>query len=540
MPQFADGSNVQVLFADTTRGIDTRMTVPGTDYASFTLTPPDGKPLTAGVYNLVGEEPYGVTVPELRINNDYMYGEFDILDLASSATGQITRFDAVLPGVGEFRFGEDPARSVIFGARSFVFAKTFVGLPRSAQVETVHNTSSAPVTLGTPTITGANATSFSTSNSMCKTTLAAGAACTFNVNFQPRAAGPASAAVTMKVGLSTRTVPLTGSAYLGSTGITSSGNDVVDHGQTTKATSANTLMTVGEGGSGWTFNADSLDGSGSVVSVRINGPGDDVPLPVGTRNTYPGGEGNGYSIVTTVHSIGCDTSGTETVKQFTLDPVTRLPDTVNMSFTQYCFNNVPQTGTLQWQARADVTAPAAPTAVKVSSTSPRTVTWKPSTSSDAKSVVARLVQGDGARATAQSGLPLAVSGLSATVPSVPARERYTVAVFAVDAAGNVSKAATATFGTAPQTVTAPGRPTITHVATESGSVTVSFTPPASNGGSPITSYVLSTVYGWHQVSGTSSPLVLTDLPAGTNEVQVTALNAAGRSPASYAVSVQIG
>ncbi|PYY32267.1 hypothetical protein DEI89_13655 [Curtobacterium sp. MCBD17_030] len=294
-------------------------------------------------------------------------------------------------------------------------------------------------------------------------------------------------------------------------------------------------MLVTEDGYGWTFNADRLDGSGSAISVHVEGPYR-KPLAVGTRKTTSTSAAGDYEVLTTVNSSGCNTTGTETVKQFLNDPATGLPDTVDMSFTQYCFDKIPQTGTLKWQARSDVTAPAAPTAAKVSATTPRKVTWKASASKDAKSVVARLVQGTGAGATAQSGTPLTVSGTTATVPSVPSGQQYTVLLFSVDAAGNVSKPATVRFGTAPVTVMAPGRPTITAVTSGPGTVTVSFTPSANNGGLP-TSYTLSDSHT--EVTGTTSPLTLTGVPAGDGFVYITPRNAAGEGKSSYSVGVTV-
>ncbi len=531
--EFADGGNVQRRIFDTTRGVDAR----ATNGAAFTLTPPDGKALTTGVYRLVGDQGYGAKVPTLSIDGEYMYGEFDIIDLASDpANGLITRFDAVMPGVGEFRYGEDAGGSVVFGARNLMFPETYIGLPKTVQQQTVHNTGTAPVALGKPAVTGVNATSFSVSGSTCTTTLAPDATCTFAVGFVPKAAGPATAVLNMKVGTATRTVPLTGSAFLGTTSITSYGKGIVDKGRTTKTNSANTTMSVVQMPYGWMFNADRLDGSGSALNIRLTTP-EKRPFPVGTTKTTVGG---GYSIVDTVDSWACDSSGTVTVKQFTLNPVTGLPDTVNMSWVQYCDNGekYPQTGTLQWQARSDVTPPAAPTSASVSSASPRKVTWKASASKDVKSYVARLVQGTGANATPESGTPLTVSGTTAAVPTVPAG-LYTVEVFAIDGAGNPSKPAVARFGTAPVTVTAPGRPTITTVTSGPGTAEVFFTPPADDGGLPITGYVLSTLVGTHTVSGTSSPLTLTGLSSGSWEMSVTAVNAAGKGQPSLAVYADV-
>lgn len=532
--EFADGDDIELVTADTTRGVDARTT--GSKRGSFRLTPPQGKPLTTGAYWLDPDRQHSDALPALEIDGTDIYGDFTVLDLESDPTnGRITRFDAVVPGIGEFRFGSDPAGSVILGARNVVFEKRFIGLPKKSQVETVHNTATAPVSLGTPVVTGVDAKSFSVSNSTCGATLAADATCTFSINFRPRVAGPATASVSLPVGAATQTVALTGSAFLGKTMITSSGKDMVNKGKTTKATSGSTQMSISYAALDWWFQADDLDGGGNIVSVRLGGPYGKA-FPLGTTKTSPSGK---YSIVTTVDSYGCDTTGTMTVKQFALDPVTGLPATVDMAFTQYCADKIAQHGTLQWQARSDVTAPAAPTGVRVASATPTKVKWTSSVSKDAASVVARLVQGDGAGATAQSGVPLVVSGASAAVPKLPTGQRWTIVVFAVDGTGNVSKAASTSFGTTPVTVTAPGRPTITGSTPGPGSVTVSFDAPAGDGGLPITSYILS-ASGQRTVTGTSSPLTLTGLPAGSTQVTVMAVNAAGKSLPAYARVVTVG
>ncbi|CAN5354815.1 hypothetical protein BH11PSE11_BH11PSE11_22420 [soil metagenome] len=82
----------------------------------------------------------------------------------------------------------------------------------------------------------------------------------------------------------------------------------------------------------------------------------------------------------------------------------------------------------------------------------------------------------------------------------------------------------------------PGAPTITSGHPErNGSGTILFSPPASDGGSPITSYTLTSNPGNLTASGPASPLTVTGLTIGTSySFTVTATNANGTSVASAA------
>jgi hypothetical protein len=64
---------------------------------------------------------------------------------------------------------------------------------------------------------------------------------------------------------------------------------------------------------------------------------------------------------------------------------------------------------------------------------------------------------------------------------------------------------------------------------------VTFTPPASNGGSPITSYTVTSNTGGFTATGSASPIVV---PMGADKTAhtftVTATNLAGTGPASAA------
>ena len=83
-------------------------------------------------------------------------------------------------------------------------------------------------------------------------------------------------------------------------------------------------------------------------------------------------------------------------------------------------------------------------------------------------------------------------------------------------------------------ITTPGAPTIGTATTLSDSaISVAFTPPSDGGGSPITSYTVTSSPGGYTATGTESPIVVSGLNGGTGYTfTVTATNAAGTSDAS--------
>ncbi|MBN8444009.1 MAG: tandem-95 repeat protein [Gammaproteobacteria bacterium] len=81
--------------------------------------------------------------------------------------------------------------------------------------------------------------------------------------------------------------------------------------------------------------------------------------------------------------------------------------------------------------------------------------------------------------------------------------------------------------------TVPGAPTIGSISVGNGAVSVSFTAPSDNGGSAITSYIVTIDTDGRTVTGTSSPILVSGLTNGTTyRFNVAAMNVVGTGPVS--------
>ena len=86
--------------------------------------------------------------------------------------------------------------------------------------------------------------------------------------------------------------------------------------------------------------------------------------------------------------------------------------------------------------------------------------------------------------------------------------------------------------------TVPGAPMNVSATPGNAAATISFSPPSSNGGSPITSYSVSCSPGPVTASGTGPPITVAGLANGTTfACSVVAANAVGSGPASAPVNV---
>jgi titin len=147
-------------------------------------------------------------------------------------------------------------------------------------------------------------------------------------------------------------------------------------------------------------------------------------------------------------------------------------------------------------------------------------------------------------ASCVSGSTYSISGPGSplTITGIPGGTTYSCSVIATNAVGDgpASASVSVTPGTA-----APGAPTITSITPGSGTATIVFTPPASNGGSPITRYTAtctsSGIPPTVVATGTASPITLTGMWGGGTgySCSVFATNAVGNGPSSNSMPVGI-
>jgi len=250
------------------------------------------------------------------------------------------------------------------------------------------------------------------------------------------------------------------------------------------------------------------------------------------------------------------TSGTPPTSEVTTTSFTVTGNTGNLQRTNYRFagwntsangSGTPYTaGTpitpttniilyATWIGVTAATAPGAPTIGSATATSSTTATVAFSQPSDdggatitTYTVTSTPSGGSGSISQAGSGT-INVTGLTAGTS-------YRFAVVATNSVGNSSASSSSNSITTTAAATAPGAPTIgAATATGQSTATVAFTAPVSNGGSAITGYTVTSSPGGVTASGTSSPITVTGLSAGTSYIfTIAATNAVGTSSSSSA------
>ena len=173
--------------------------------------------------------------------------------------------------------------------------------------------------------------------------------------------------------------------------------------------------------------------------------------------------------------------------------------------------------------------PTAPLAVNATAGDGQaTVSWLPPFPNPTPPTTTYTVTSSPGGVTASAALgPITVTGLTNGTA-------YTFTVTATNLVGTGPPSAPSNSVT-PAATTAPGAPTGVSAAAGNAQATVTFTAPASNGGSAITGYTVTSNPGAITGSGASSPITVTGLANGTAYTfTVTATNAIGTGSASAA------
>ena len=302
-----------------------------------------------------------------------------------------------------------------------------------------------------------------------------------------------------------------------------------------------------------TLTLTNLPGAASpaAVSVAITGASGTITLP--TAATAPGAPtvgtatagnaqatvsftapaSNGGSAITgyTVTSSPGGKTATGTASPLT---VTGLTNGTAYTFTVTATNAV---GTSTASAASNsvtpaaaATAPGAPTVgTATAGNAQATVTFAAPSSNGGSSITGYTVTSSpGGNTATGAASPITVTGLSNGTA-------YTFTVTATNAAGTSTASAASNSVTPASAATAPGAPTVGTATAGNAQATISFTAPASNGGSAITGYTVTSSPGGKTATGTASPLTVTGLTNGTAYTfTVTATNAVGTSSASAA------
>ena len=147
--------------------------------------------------------------------------------------------------------------------------------------------------------------------------------------------------------------------------------------------------------------------------------------------------------------------------------------------------------------------------------------------------------GDAATSFSVTSTPAGGTGSGATSPisvtGLAPGTAYTFQVIATNGDGS-SAPSTASNEITTDPATVPGAPVIgSAAATGATTATVTFTAPGNNGGSPITSYTVTSAPGGVTATGASSPITVTGLSGGTSYTfTVVATNGVGSGAASAA------
>ena len=178
------------------------------------------------------------------------------------------------------------------------------------------------------------------------------------------------------------------------------------------------------------------------------------------------------------------------------------------------------------------TAPSAPTGVTATAGNAQATVSFAAAANNGSAITGYKVTSSPAGGTDTNG---GTTGLSHVITGLTNGTAYTFKVKATNSVGTSTSSAPSNSVTPAAAATVPGAPTIGTATAGNAQATVTFTAPASSGGSAITGYTVTSTPGGFTATGAASPLTVTGLANSTAYTfTVTATNGVGTSTSSAA------
>jgi hypothetical protein len=480
-------------------------------------------------------------------------GEFEVKDIATDASGHVTRvwivYTQYCEGGGAALWGEVFVNEPIGGTGSLAepqivrWPETDIGSPNTVVPVTIRAVSGADTITGA-SVTGTNAADFTIRADECSgKPLAAGASCQIWVKFVSAGAGTRVAALHLTdAGGAPADVQLQGFAHGGTKAVnmTSDSGDYIGAGQTYSYTPQNGDDI--EMGGGRTYVGFAINGAnGDWWYADFEAPKGDILVPGATYQAtrYPFNNG-GAGLDVSGNGRGCNTlTGSFTVNSasFASDGTVQG---VSISFVQHCEGATPAfRGTLAYRA-GDTTSPPPwmiptnPVPAPPPSQSPPTISsFSPSSGQAGTTVTVNGSNFTGATGVAFNGASATYSVVSDTQISATVPSNATTGQIAVTTpAGTAVSSSNFAVATPPPP---PPSPTITTFSPASGTPGTSVTISGANFAN-VTDVAFNGAHAVYNVLSASQ--IQTSVPSGstTGPITVTTQSGTATSSSTFAVT----
>ena len=446
------------------KAADFHVTVSGTNGDLFDLrfAAPTGHTLHRGLYADAQRAPFqpdglaGISIAGNGDGCNREYGSFDIKDIAVGSTGVVTsawitfeQHCGVPDGPvvhGELRYRRTrPAGAALAVPATIAWPETAPGGTRGPVPVTFVNESSAPVTIGRAALAGPDAADYAIAGNGCAAgPVPAGGRCQIAVRFTPKIAGPRLARLTAFDGTGRLyTAVLDGTGAFGRTRVVLTGdpgNWLLD-GRTATWTGWRDSIGAFRDGDAVLAEADGADGSDASAYFAP------APGQLLAPGQYAGATSDrstsrtGPALDVTTTGRGCTADGEFTISRLAYRR-SGLLKTFSASFTQHCReSSAALRGTVEYHVPfGDATPPAPVSGLSATRTDGRiSVKWTNPANTDFARAIVRLLTGPVAPGSPVSGRY--VASTAGTTAGFATGLASSVAVFAVDTSGNVSRRA---------------------------------------------------------------------------------------------------